>query len=50
LDNTIIELLNFNSRDYFDDIVDGVPSTFSEDTNFKENDDENSEDEVELDY
>ena len=50
LDNTIIELLNLNSRDYFDDIIDGVPSSFSEDSNFEENDDENSEDDVELDY
>jgi hypothetical protein len=48
LDNTIIELLNLTSRDYFDDIVNGVPSTFSEDTNFKENDDENSDDEEEF--
>ena len=50
LDNTIIELLNLNSRDYFDDIIDGVQSSFSEDYNFEENNDEISEDEVELDY
>jgi hypothetical protein len=43
-------MLNLTSRDYFDDIVDGVPSSFSEDYNFEENDDENSEDEVEYDY
>jgi len=47
LDNTIIELLNLTSRDYFDDIVDGVPSSFIEDCY-----DENSSDdeEIEIDY
>ena len=43
-------MLNLNSRDYFDDIIDRFPSSFSEDSNLGENDDENSEDEVELDY
>jgi len=50
LDNTIIDLLNLTSRDYFDDIIDGVSSSFNEDSNFEEKDNENSEDEVEYDY
>ena len=37
-------MLNLTSRDYFDDIVDGVPSSFIEDCN----DDENSDDEQEI--
>jgi hypothetical protein len=28
---SIIELLNLTSRDYFDDIMNGVPSNFNED-------------------
>jgi len=47
-------MLNLTSRDYFDDIVDGVHSSFIEDCNDdendNENDNENSEDEVEYDY
>jgi len=30
LDNCILELLNLATRDYFDDIVDGVSSSFNE--------------------
>jgi len=42
LDITIIELLNLSTRDYFDDIVNGVSSSFNEDAydNEKSNDSE----------
>jgi hypothetical protein len=35
-------MLNLNYRNYFDGIIDGVPSSFSEDSNFEENEDEKS--------
>ena len=49
LDNTILELLNLTSRDYFDDIVDGVSSTFNEDAYDEEKSNKNSENEIEFD-
>jgi len=48
LDNTIIELLNLTSRDYFDDIMNGVPSNFSDaydDEKSNEDDDFESDEE-----
>ena len=41
-------MLNLTSRDYFDDIVDGVPSSFIEDNYDDENSDD--EEEIEIDY
>ena len=43
-------MLNLTSRDYFDDIIDGVSTYFNEDEYDDEIDDENSENEFELDY
>ena len=45
LDECILELLNFTTRDYIDDILDNIPSSFE---GFS--DDEADEDEVEIDY
>ena len=41
-------MLNLTSRDYFDDIIDGVPSTFSEDNYAEEHSDD--EQEIEIEY
>ena len=49
LDNTIIELLNLTSRDYFDDIVDGLNNIDDLD-DLDENEDSSGEEEIELDY
>jgi len=48
LDNTIIELLNLTSRDYFDDIIDEVHNSFIDDLD--DDEDSNGEQEIELDY
>ena len=44
LDECILELLNLTTRDYFDDIVDGVPSTFEQDENDNEEEPEEQPD------
>ena len=49
LDNTIIDLLNLTSRDYFDDIIDGVSTTFNED-NYNDENSSDDEEEFEIDY
>jgi len=52
LDNTIIELLNLTTRDYFDDIVDDVNNIDDLDDldNLDDNEEISSEEEIELDY
>jgi len=47
---SIIELLNLTSRDYFDDIMNGVPSNFNEESYEEEKSNEDSENEIEFDY
>ena len=61
LDTSIIELLNNTSRDYADDIIDGVPSNYNEfnddeelntneDNPINQSDNESESDHIELDF